>query len=116
MLMQYLAFWFAIPELLGPTRLQAFNNILRKAIYYFPKIAIGLFCTLLGLLMAIWGAQENAEDIRPFFLTMVGATFIIAIVLTIFQKRIVAYLERRLGEPILERLKSDSDYRMRALN
>lgn len=118
MLLQYFAFFFALPELLGEGRLIQLNQWILKFINKIPFIASGLLCAILGLVMAIWGGslESNISPIQKkiFYITIIS-TLLFAILISVFQKKVVKFLTNRIANPIAKRISESSDFRLRAL-
>lgn len=119
-LLQFLSFWLAAPELLGLERLQAIEGRVRGLIRHLP----GLVFALVGLSMAVFGTWFGIHSSStPHFLLdhpRAAPAYFIAVTLVmvpllLFHRRITAALERWLVAPLLRRLIMDEGVRVRSL-
>lgn len=119
LLLQFLAFWFAAPELLGAATLKRFESGLRRFIRRIPML-IGL-CIILSyaLYFGIQGfmkgleASENGvqhSEIYSFYIQL-GIAFIVYIVFMIFYKRIIQWMDLKLAQPLTEMLINNNQTR-----
>lgn len=118
MLLQYVAFFFAVPELLGDSRLKLLNKWITNIVFYIPKITIAVLSTFVGILMGIWGSyigvNNNYLYVKLFY-SVVILSVVLVIILSIFQKKIIAFLNNRIAIPLATKLTENSDYRLAAL-
>jgi hypothetical protein len=118
MLLQYFAFFFALPELLGQDRLIQLNQWFLKVIKIIPFVTSGLLCSILGLIMGVWGGtlgDDVSSTQRIIYYTVVISTLIFAILISVFQKSVIRFLSNRIANPLAKRLSESSDFRLRAL-
>lgn len=120
---QYLAFWFAAPELLGSTTLKRFENGLKKLISSLPLISLLLLMTIYAAYVLIYGlggillAQEGKieeSDIYQYYIilaiiTLVYMTFIFT------YKSVSKWMLNRISEPLIQRLIDNNESRRNAL-
>jgi hypothetical protein len=119
-LLQFLSFWLAAPELLGIERLRAIEGRIRALIGRLPRLVF----TLAGLSMAVFGTWFGIHAATtPRFLHdhplalpvyFIGVT-LLTLPLILFQHRITAALDRWIVAPLLRRLIADEGIRLRAL-
>jgi ABC-type amino acid transport system permease subunit len=123
MLLQFLAFWFAAPELLGEKRLRSFEKGLKNLISYLPMILILLVIAVYGLTFGIGGIikgiHASAEGIEASSLTsyylVLSACTILYMVFILFFRRIHNWLERKVATPLSNHLINDQSARRSAL-
>ena len=120
---QFLAFWFAAPELLGESTLQRFQDSLKKVISILPILIIfivilgyGLTFSILGIVKGIQASEEGIQqaEFYNYFIVM-GISTLIYFVFIGFYKRIKRWLENRLAIPLVNQLIENSHARSSAL-
>lgn len=123
MLLQFLAFWFAAPELLGEKRLKSFEKGLKILIAYLPMIAIILVISVYGLAFGIGGIIKGihastegieASSLKSYYLVLSACT-VLYLVFILFFKRIRHWLEAKIAIPISNKLINDQSVRRSAL-
>jgi hypothetical protein len=118
MCLQYFAFFFAVPELFGKERLVQFNNWIIKAVKMAPGILIAIFTTAVGISFSFWAPYLYKSGERWMYIlyfSCVILTMLMAILIAVFNKKIVKYSTEKAVNPILNRLLVDKNYSMRAL-
>lgn len=122
LLLQFLAFWFAAPELLGHDTLLRFREGLKKLIAGLPMVLMLLIIIAYGGYYAIGGmykgylagTQGADVDIAQFYWSMGIATALYMLLMFRFRK-IRSWLERRLAYPMIEQLLNSNKVRRNAL-
>ena len=122
-ILQFVAFWFAAPELLGAATLKRFEIGLRKAIALLPMLVMfivalgyGLTFSVLGLLKGIKGSKEGITISEFYsFITVLTIATLAYFVLIAFRKKLMAWLDIKLAKPLTEKLISNNEARSTAL-
>ena len=123
LILQFLAFWFAAPELLGEKTLKRFEDGLRKFISLLPVIIFGLFVlgvsisySVYGILTGIRASEEGVSpgDMMQYYV-IIGISMLFYFVIVAFSKRIIRYMEIRLARPLIQKLIHQSEIRKNAL-
>lgn len=121
--LQFLAFWFAAPELLGENTLKRFERGLNRLFTLIPMIAIpagmvvygGTFLTLAFL--KIMKAQDSGIEVNEmttYYVSLaIGTAAYFWFILR--YKRIKQWLEQRVSKPLVEQLIHRSEVRKNAL-
>lgn len=123
MLLQFLAFWFAAPELLGEKRLKSFEKGLKNLISYLPMILILLVIAVYGLTFGIGGIikgiHASAQGIETSTLNnyylVLSACTILYLVFILFFRRIHRWIESKIATPLSNKLINDQSVRKSAL-
>jgi hypothetical protein len=123
MILQFISFWFAAPELLGVSTLKRFEKGLQKFISIIPMILLmiiiagfGIGLGLMGFLKGLKGASQGLEEGEFFrYLAILGGVSIVYVIFVIRFKRIERWLEMKLAKPLTERLINSNHTRTNAL-
>ncbi len=120
---QFVAFWFAAPELLGESTLTRMQHGIRKLVTWIPIIITLLIILSYGVtFIGISGYNtyqmyKNGEpviDMYRYFIYM--GIFTTLYMLFIFRyKKIRSYLENRVAIPLTDRLLNSNETRKNAL-
>lgn len=123
LLLQFVAFWLAAPELLGEPTLRRFEKGLKKLVTQLPMIIIwivilgyGVTSLVISLLKG-WDAAKNgtsAESMTAFYITL-GIASGLYFIFMIFYKRIKKGLETKLAQPLVEKLINNTETRKQSL-
>lgn len=123
LILQFLSFWLAAPELLGETTLKRFETGLRKFIAALPVLVFtlialgyGLYFGISGTLKGIRARQEGVpdQDFLPFMLSMAIAT-ILYFILVFKYKKFISWIDLKYAKPITEALINNNQSRKNAL-
>ena len=123
LILQFVSFWFAAPELLGQSTMQRFEKGLKKLVSAIPLIIILIFVLSYALATAgygIYNGLKGAElgleenELMNYFITM-GVAFAFYFVFLIFAKRIRRFLEKRVANPLIDKLINQGEVRKQAL-
>lgn len=123
LLLQFLAFWLAAPELLGEDTLKRFEKGLTKFIARMPVILFILVVTFYfsyfgigGLLKGLKAADEGIEESEmvSFFISM-GIGTLIYMIYIFSYKRINKWLELKVAEPLTDKLINNNQTRKNSL-
>lgn len=123
LLLQFIAFWLAAPELLGEPTLRRFEKGLKKFVTLLPMIIIwvvilgyGITSLILSLMKGLDAAKNGTteSDMNAFYikLAVVSGLYFIFIA---FYKRIKIGLETKLAQPLVEKLINNTETRKQAL-
>ncbi|MBD78905.1 MAG: hypothetical protein CL840_08295 [Crocinitomicaceae bacterium] len=112
LLMQFIAFWLAAPELLGKETLQRFELGLRKFISYIPILILMMVVLGFAISVSIWGTikglnaseQGVTENEMINYYIILGVCFAIYGVFLFFFKKIRNWLEVKLAQPLISGL------------
>ncbi len=123
LLLQFIAFWLAAPELLGELTLRRFEKGLKKLVTLLPMIIIwvvilgyGVTSLILSLLKGFDAAKNGttAESLTLFYIKL-GVATIAYFVFMFFYKRIKKGLETKLAQPLVEKLINNTETRKQSL-
>lgn len=123
LILQFLSFWLAAPELLGETTLKRFESGLRKFIAALPVIIFsmialgyGLFFGISGIITGIKASKEGVvdQDYFSFMITMAVAT-ILYFILVFRYKKFINWIDLKYAKPITEALINNNQSRKNAL-
>jgi hypothetical protein len=123
MLLQFLSFWFAAPELLGDTKLKAFEKGLKNFIASIPMILIIMIITIFSISFSLSGiikgmnaSREGISDseLYSFYIILFFAIIIYLIFITYYRK-IHAWLIVHLAQPLSYKLINQQSTRKSAL-
>ena len=116
---QFVAFWFAAPELLGADTLKRFENGLVKTLSQLPGILLGVAGFAVGTGLGIYGMYTGMQgDATKVVRAMIwiGVLFGLYLIFMIFYyKRLQHYLKHRVAEPLLQMLIANNEARKTAL-
>lgn len=120
--LQFFAFWFAAPELLGKEAMQRFQAGLIKIIGQLPAIFFGAFGILAGGGMAYFGVRSGMEasagsSMNPL-ITMgfiLGFSILYLLYIILFRKRTQRFIENKFATPLIEKLIINNEARQSAL-
>lgn len=123
MVLQFLSFWCAAPELLGEATMKRLENGMTRFVARIPVIlvfgcmmgyavAAGLFGVYEGITAA--RGEEPPVNSRYYFL-FVGIVMVVYLTFMVFYKKILAFLERTLAQPLVHRLVASADARRKLL-
>lgn len=101
LILQFVAFWFAAPEILGVDWLKKAERIIREAINKIPSLISLILGIVIGLLLYFTKSSI-------FWVLLI--TIIVAIQWK-NTKRIEAYLDRKISQPIMNKLIISQNFR-----
>ena len=119
LLLQFIAFWFAAPELIGEANLKRLKTGLIRFTTFLPLLFFILLILGYGGYFAIGGAikgwQASASgttesEIYTFYVYLALATVIYLLVMFNF-KKIKFWLNERLSKPLVARLIANDQFR-----
>jgi hypothetical protein len=121
--LQFLAFWFAAPELLGEQAMRKFEAGLKRLISALPIIIIFLVIALYaigtagyGIYTGLKGAESGMDDsaFMSYMLTL-GVVFAIYLPFVFLYKRIQDWLKKKIANRLIDGLIARSEVRKQAL-
>ena len=119
LVLQFIAFWLAAPELLGVEALKRFETGLVKIISQLPGLLFGFLGFSLGMGLGIYGfyagMQGNREKVFSSMYLMAGVMAVYVLFMVFFYKRLQVYLQRNVAEPLIEKLINNNQTRKAAL-
>lgn len=123
LLLQFLAFWLAAPELLGDNFLKRMQVGLKAFVTKFSVVIImivilgyGLTFSVLGIVKGMKASAEpiTQQEMIQYYLAFGFATF--AYILFIFNyQKIKTWLDEKVSAPLIEKLIHNPDLRKNAL-
>jgi hypothetical protein len=123
LLLQFISFWFAAPELLGVNTLKRFESTLRKFVASLPLIILLAFILVYAVSMSVLGIMkglkasevglEKNEMLQVY--TIMGICLILYFVFLFFFKRIKNWLDIHLAQPLVSGLINNNKTRSSAL-
>lgn len=120
LVLQFLSFWFAAPELLGSQTLKRFESGLIRFLSRLPSYLLGLIGIFFGITMGVYGAykgfdaQQNPENITKTLVVLFSVSCIY-IVYMIFYKKVQKWIERIFAKPLINNLITNNKSRQLAL-
>ncbi|MBO6515983.1 MAG: hypothetical protein JJ975_05465 [Bacteroidia bacterium] len=123
LIFQFVAFWFAAPELLGAATLKRLEVGIRRFATLAPLIIIlliifGYGLTFLGIaaynMYVLSETGEAAINPKTYFIYM-GLFTALYLAIMLNYKRVRRFLEHRVGEPLTQRIINSSETRKTAL-
>lgn len=123
MVLQFLSFWCAAPELLGEATMKRLESGMTRFVARIPVIIVFGGMMAYALTIGLFGAFEGLSAGRggeplvgmwQYFL-LLGALMVLYFAFMFFHKRILSLLERRLAQPLVHRLVENPDARRKAL-
>jgi hypothetical protein len=123
LLLQFVAFWLAAPELLGEPTLRRFEKGLKKLVTLLPMIIIwvvilgyGVTSLILSLMKGFDAATNGTttESLTAFYIKL-GVATIVYFIFMVFYKRIKKGLETKLAQPLVEKLINNTETRKQSL-
>jgi hypothetical protein len=119
LVLQFIAFWLAAPELLGVEALKRFETGLVKIISQLPGLLFGFLGFSLGMGLGIYGfytgMQGDREKVFSSMYLMAGVMAGYVLFMVFFYKRLQVYLQRNVAEPLIEKLINNNQTRKAAL-
>ncbi len=123
LLLQFIAFWLAAPELLGEPTLRRFEKGLKKLVTQLPIIVIwlivlgyGITSTLFSVMKGLDAAKNGTTigSMTSFYITL-GIFSGVYFIFIAFYKRIKKWLETKLAQPLVEKLINNTETRKQSL-
>lgn len=119
LVLQFIAFWLAAPELLGVEALKRFETGLVKIISQLPGLLFGFVGFSVGLGMGAYGfytgMHGDREQVFSSMYLMAGVMAVYVLFMVFFYKRLQVYLQRNVAEPLIEKLINNNQTRKAAL-
>ena len=123
MVLQFLSFWCAAPELLGEATMKRLEVGMTRFVARIPVILVfgGMMCY--GLAAGLFGIYEGVTASRGeeplvstrYYFLFIGIVMVVYFTFMVFYKKVLGFLERRLAQPLVHRLVSSADARRKAL-
>lgn len=123
LIIQFISFWLAAPELLGRQTLERFENGLRKFVAALPVVIIGVFAIGYGLTFGIMGMLKGLKasetgvtntEMSNYYIVL-GICSVIYLIFMLFYKRIRSWLEINFAGPLTNALIRNNESRKNAL-
>lgn len=123
LLLQFLSFWFAAPELLGDSFLKRMQGGLKAFVTKFSVVIImivvlgyGLTFSFLGIMKGMRASEMPIpqHDLIQYY-TNFGFATVAYLVFILNYKKIKTWLDERVSAPLIEKLIQNPDLRKNAL-
>lgn len=105
LILQFLAFWMAAPEILGADCLSKTEEMIRKAINQLPQLILGALGMAMGVMFY--------HSMSSFFVFIVF--IMIIILLLIFYKKVEKLLDEKNSKPLVNKLILNETFRFTLL-
>lgn len=105
LILQFLAFWMAAPEILGADCLSKTEEMIRKAINQLPQLILGALGMAMGVMFY--------HSMSSFFVFIV--VIMIIILLLIFYKKVEKLLDEKISKPLVNKLILNETFRFTLL-
>ena len=119
LVLQFIAFWLAAPELLGVDALKRFESGLVKIISQLPGLLFGFLGFTLGIGLGVYGfytgMQGDKDLVFKSMYIMAGVMAAYVVFMVFFYKRLQVYLQANVAEPLIEKLINNNQTRKAAL-
>lgn len=123
MVLQFLSFWCAAPELLGEPAMKRLEQGMTRFVARIPVILVFGGMLLYAALMASFGVYEGVAAGRGGATTMdlgryaviLGLACVVYVGFLLFHKRILRFLETALAQPLVHHLVASADARRNGL-
>lgn len=122
LILQFLAFWFAAPELLGEQALKRFESGLIKLVAKVPTYLIALLAMGSGAAMSVYGIRSGmhaAETGQQNMFLTIGIILLVSVGLMVyfifFARRTQRWLLQNFAEPLIYKLINNQESRKLAL-
>ncbi|MBS7332491.1 MAG: hypothetical protein KIG88_02690 [Weeksellaceae bacterium] len=105
--LQFISFWLAAPEILGPDWIVKTEDFFRKLIRKIPTLVLSFLGAIIGVIFY----QSIILD-TIFILVMICILFISVLV---FHKRIEYFLDHKISNPLIQKLILNESFRFTLL-
>ena len=121
--LQFLAFWFAAPELLGQKTLKRLEDGILKLLSRLPVFLLmlvvltyTLYFTMSGINKGIEASEHgiSQQDMIRYYVVL-GLAMAVYFVFILAYKRIFRYLEKKVARPLTRRIIHNKESRRSAL-
>lgn len=123
LVLQFVAFWLAAPELLGESALKRFRNgletfLARLPMAIFIVVVLGFSFGFGGL--GIWKGLKAAEsgmeagEMTRFYI-LLGVGMMVYFVFLIFSKKIMRWISEKFSKPLVQKLIQEDRMRKNSL-
>lgn len=123
LLLQFLSFWFAAPELLGTSALQRFEEALRKFLAIIPLLILmmvvfgyGIGFSIMGITKGLQAAETGMEPSEMYgYMAVLLFGTIVYFIFMYYYKAIKKWLDLNIAKPLSEKLVHNNETRSTAL-
>ena len=105
LILQFVAFWMAAPEILGADWLKKTEEMIRKAINQLPQLILAVLGMAMGVMFY--------HSMSSFFVFVV--VIMIIILLLIFYKKVEKLLDEKISKPLVNKLIINETFRFTLL-
>ena len=105
LVLQFLAFWLAAPEILGVDWLKKTEGFVRTSIKKIPQVILAIFGMALGMMF-----YYSMESGIYFILS-----FIVILLLLFYTKRLEDMLDAKISTPLMNKLIIENSFRFTLL-
>lgn len=123
MLIQFISFWLAAPELIGDTTLKRLNSFLQKFISNLSMILLTLLVLAISISFSINGIIKGMsysatgvtrEEVNKYLITL-AISGIIYIIFLINFKKIKLWMDTRIAAPLITKFTYSDSFRKNSL-
>lgn len=122
LVLQFVAFWLAAPELLGLDALKRFEKGLIAFISSLPSLFMGIAGISFGAGMAYFGISKGLEaaegsqsDVIQTMVVIGVISVVLMVYFLVFAKRTQKWMKRKLAVPLMTKLIENNESRKQAL-
>lgn len=105
LVLQFLAFWMAAPEILGVDWLRKTEEMIRKVIKQIPQFILAVLGMVLGMMF-----YHSTDSLFLFILIIILVVF-----MCVFYKKIGSVLDDKISKPLIEKLIINDAFRFTLL-
>ncbi|WP_322969176.1 hypothetical protein [Faecalibacter sp. LW9] len=107
LILQFISFWLAAPEILGPDWIVKTEDFFRKLIRKIPTVVLSFLGAIIGVIFY--------QSIRLDTILILVMICIIFILLLIFHKQIEYFLDHKISNPLIQKLIISNNFRFTLL-
>lgn len=107
LILQFISFWLAAPEILGPDWIVKTEDFFRKLIRKIPTVVLSFLGAIIGVIFY--------QSMRLDTILILVMICIIFILLLIFHKRIEYFLDHKISNPLIQKLIISNNFRFTLL-
>lgn len=118
LVLQFVSFWLAAPELLGAETLKRFESGLIKTISRLPSIVLGSVGIIVGIVMGVYGtmkgiaaSEENESSVIQSMMIILAISVLYILYVVFFYKKVHRFIETIFAKPLIYKLITSSESR-----
>lgn len=105
LILQFLAFWMAAPEILGADWLRKTEDLIRKMIRQIPQLILAVFGMFMGMMF-----YHSISSLIVFISVLIIVGFML-----LFYKKLEQILDDKISRPLIEKLILNDAFRFTLL-